>query len=612
MEHIRFDPRDSRCKQPFGALRSDQSARLRVEVDPAIGAAEVLLWLREDSGGPFCVPLQLLEEPCDDGWKTFAGTVFPLPAGLYWYWFEACGGPRPFSLGGDAPYQLTVYDRAYDTPDWFDGGVVYHIFVDRFFRVGPAPVAREKRPFKLHRDWYEVPDLYPRTLKEQNYDFFGGNLRGITARLDYLESLGVTTLYLSPFFESFSNHRYDTGDYLKVDPTAGTNQDFADLCAAAAQRGMAVVLDGVFNHTGSDSLYFNDAGRYDSAGAAQSPDSPYANWYTFRHWPDDYECWWGVPSLPQVREGDLGYRAFMLGEEGVLRHWLRLGAAGYRLDVADELPGDFLQALRAAVRAQKPDALLVGEVWEDASSKVSYGNRRRYLLGAELDGVTNYPAKDAILGFVLGQCSAQDFAARLMTLHENYPSPARRCLMNILGTHDTARVRTVLGSDAADFALPKEEKACHTLTREQRHRADERLRIASALQYALPGAPCVYYGDEAGLEGFEDPLNRRGFPWGREDEELLAWYRALGALRKEYRDIFSQGEMAIAPYGGAAVLTRRLGRCMLWFAANPSEQPVDIPASPGRVLLGGMAQHNGVGTLPPCSITICYKEDSHG
>ncbi len=607
---VRFDPRDGRHKQPFGALSSEQSARFCLDVARNQRAVQALLWLREDGGAPFCVPMEA-QEPSGE-WDCFACTVFALPAGLYWYWFEI-QGLRPFLFGSDCPYQLTVYDRGYTTPDWFDGGVVYHIFVDRFHRPATAGrVSREGRPFKFHEDWHESPDLYPTTLKEQNFDFFGGTLEGIAEKLDYLQGLGVTTLYLSPFFESFSNHRYDTGDYMAVDPIAGSNQDFADLCAQARERGMAVVLDGVFNHTGSDSRYFNDAGRYADVGAAQSPDSPYYDWYTFRHWPDDYESWWGVPSLPQVREDNPGYRAFMLGQDGVLRHWLRLGAAGYRLDVADELPGDFLQALRAAVRAEKPDAVLVGEVWEDASNKVSYGCRRRYLLGEELDGVTNYPAKDAILGLALGAVSAADFACRLMALHENYPPPARRCLMNILGTHDTARVRTVLGCGSEAFALPREDKARYAMTDEQRALADRRLRLASALQYALPGAPCVYYGDEAGLEGFEDPLNRRGYPWGREDAALLEWYRALGALRREHRALFAHGGMDVQPFGAAAVLTRRHGGQALAVAANPSEGEVALPAPPGALMLGEGAVSEGTLRLPPRSVAIFYQEESHG
>ena len=315
-------------------------------------------------------------------------------------------------------------------------------------------------PRVLHENWSDIPEYRPNEQGEiLNNDFFGGTLRGIASKLDYLESLHVRTIYLNPIFQAYSNHRYDTGDYKRIDPMLGTEEDFRALCAQAAARGMRVILDGVFNHTGYDSRYFNGSGRYNSLGAHQSKDSPYYGWFDFKRWPDEYGSWWGIYTLPQVNEMNEDYLRYIIeDEDSVIRRWLRLGASGWRLDVADELPDAFIRHLTAAAKREKPDALVLGEVWEDASNKISYSERRAYFHGGELDSVMNYPLSDAILAF-LGGGTAEHFAETMECIRENYPHDVFYSLMNVVGTHDTARTLTLLGVADEEWRMDRDARA---------------------------------------------------------------------------------------------------------------------------------------------------------
>ena len=293
----------------------------------------------------------------------------------------------------------------------------------------------------------------------------------------------------------------------------------------------------MLNHTGSDSRYFNKYGTYDSLGAYQSQDSPYADWYRFSHFPDQYDSWWGIDTLPAVNENSSSYQEFVFGENGVLHHWLRRGIGGYRLDVADELPDFFLEKLRCVVKEASADAVIIGEVWEDASNKIAYSERRKYLQGGELDSVMNYPLKDAIIGFVKSGKTSQ-LRETLFMLMDNYPKETLDCLMNILGTHDTARILTVFGGKECS---DKDEMATTFLSESEKAAAKRKVMMAAVLQFTLPGVPCIYYGDENAMEGHRDPFCRRCFDWLYTDEELLAFYRKLGALRRKF-GVFSEGE----------------------------------------------------------------------
>ena len=390
----------------------------------------------------------------------------------------------------------------------------------------------------MHEKWDDEPAYRPNEHGEiRNRDFFGGNFAGIIEKLDYLQKLGVETIYFNPIFEAAENHRYGTADYSRVDPMLGTNKDFTRLCDEAHKRGMRVMLDGVFNHTGFVSRYFNGDGFYPDKGASQSEDSPYRPWFNFRKWPDDYESWWGIYSLPAVNEHNPDYRNFIFGDkDSVVRRWLRAGADGWRLDVADELPDDFVAGVHAAAREEKPDAVVIGEVWEDGSTKIAYGVRRKHIWGRHCDGLMNYPFRNAAIAFFRGGSSA-DFIREMETIRENYPPFAFYSAMNSLGTHDTPRILTLLGAEENDQNQSKDWKASFRMDADRLEYAKERLSAAAALLFTFPGSPTVYYGDEAGLEGFEDPFNRRTYPWGKEDAQLIAWYTQLGALRKEYQSL---------------------------------------------------------------------------
>ena len=551
-----FDPRDTRCKTPFGAAPCSTEVRFTLFDDTFCGCE--LLVYREFAGAEDVCPLP----PAEGG---FAGAyTAPGEGELCWYVFRLTrwdgtlsylgkNGLRPDRDGAER-WQLTVYEDT-GTPDWFGRGVTYQIFPDRFRRTGTPDVSGMVGRRWLHESWDDQPVFRPDEDGQiTNRDFFGGSLAGITEKLDYLQSLSVTTLYLNPIFEAASNHRYDTADYRAIDPLLGDEETFRTLCREAHKRGMRVMLDGVFNHTGSRSRYFNADGFYPELGAAQSQDSPYYDWYSFHPWPTDYDAWWGVKTLPAVNEQRPAYRQFIFkGEDSVVRHWLRCGADGWRLDVADELPGDFIAGIRRAIEDEKPDGYLLGEVWEDGSNKVAYSQRRRYLLGQETHGLMNYPLRTALLRW-LGGGDAAEFRESMETLRANYPPAAFYGAMNFLGTHDTPRILTLLGAEHIPAA--KEERAAFALSPAQLARGRAKLRLAGMLLYAFPGSPTLFYGDEAGMQGFEDPLNRGTYPWGREDAGLLDFFRTLGRLRRERQSLQTGGLTYIYAQGGGLVIAR--------------------------------------------------------
>ena len=575
---MRFDSRNPQCKSPFGAAVCGAEVSFRLLGREDYAAAQLVARF-EFAGQDHTVPLS------PDG-DDFAGTLrAPDAPELIWYCFrlERADG-RVLWLGKDGlagredglpRWQLTVYDAARPTPDWFGRGVSYQIFPDRFCRLA-VPDARGMVGDRLvHADWDELPAFGPdETGEVRCRDFFGGSLAGICSKLDYIASLSVTTLYLCPIFESASNHRYNTADYRAIDPMLGTEEDFRTLCREAEKRGIRVLLDGVFNHNGSTSRYFNADGFYPELGAAQSKDSPYYPWYRFTHWPDGYDAWWGVHTLPAVNEECPSYREFIVdGEDSVVRHWLRLGASGWRLDVADELPDDFIADIRAAMEQEKPDSILLGEVWEDGSNKIAYSRRRRYLLGSETHGLMNYPFRTAALGWLTGS-DAADFRETMETIRENYPPAAFYGAMNFLGTHDTPRILTLLG--ARETPPTQAERAAYRLSPEELAMGLARLRLGAMLLFTFPGSPTVYYGDEAGMQGFEDPLNRATYPWGCEDAALLALYRRLGQLRRGRTSLQSGSIAYLAAEGGVLAILRQSGAERTLTALNAGDTPAEL------------------------------------
>lgn len=611
-----FNSRDLQYRAPFGAVAERTAVTLRVCMPRDWGCSAVCLSVMRDD-----LPAEEIscrwEGMCGDSHEWWTVTYTPTEAGLYWYAFHlevAMGsgwlirqadGTAAYSPNVDGPrWQLTCYEAGFATPDWLAGGVLYQIFPDRFAKSGEAKVGVPTDRV-MHGGWDEAPEWHPDAQgRVRNNDFFGGDLKGIEGKLDYLKSLGVTCIYLNPVFESHSNHRYDTADYSRIDPLLGNEEDLRSLTAAAKERGIRILLDGVFSHTGADSIYFNRERRYAGDGAYNSMHSPYAGWYHFTRWPNEYGSWWGFDTLPEVDELSPDFMQYINGDGGIVARWLEAGVSGWRLDVADELPDGFLDALRARVKATDPDAIVLGEVWEDASNKESYGHRRRYLLGKQLDSVMNYPFRDAILGFLLGG-RAEEFTRIVWDVVENYPPQTLRLLMNHIGTHDTERAVTVLGGEPS-YGRGRSWQAAQRMNDKQRAVGLRRLQLAGLLQFALPGVPCIYYGDEAGLDGYRDPFNRGTYPWGREDVALVEWYRTLGAARAAATEL-AEGAFVPVDTGWDEVVCflRRQGDRALLCAVNRGTEERQMFLPPdfggGRVCVGDGKIVGHTLVLPPLS-----------
>ena len=571
-----FDENDFYFRNPCTAIEIPGTLTLQIKLKRG-EASNPRVFLYPDGGEAVEFPM-LYNNAVGDYDVYKIELDFP-EAGLFWYYFVAdssISGGRSFwvpEFAGGA-YQITAYNPDKKWPDWILGGVIYHIFVDRFSSDGQIRLA----PGSVHRaDWGGCPYFLPDEKGiVKNNDFFGGNLYGIIEKLPYLIELGVTCIYLSPIFEADSNHKYDTGDYMKVDMSFGGDEALLALIKEAKKHNIRVILDGVFNHVGSDSRYFNRYGHYDSVGAYQDrKNSPYRDWFSFR---DDgkYDAWWGIELLPAVRKDNPSYRNFLCGKDGVIAHWTSQGVAGWRLDVVDEIGDVLLDPLCEAMRRENADVFITGEVWEDASHKIAYSKRRRYFQGGQLHSVTNYPLRDAIIHYVKDK-NADKIASVMTQLCRNYPKNVLDSLMNLVGTHDTARILTAL----SDASFPEDKLAMShfKLSNVERALALTRLRLAVALQFTLPGVPYVYYGDEAGMEGCIDPFNRRCYPWGNEDKDLISWYKCLSALRKEH-SCFKDGLYTlIEAREGLFAFTRGEGNERVLIAVNvsPSERIVNLP-----------------------------------
>lgn len=535
-----FCSRDEKYRNPTGAVKAGENIHFRISLPRDLSCSAISL-IMEHEGHETRVHNMFwcgMNGEYEEWWECdFA----PQSTGLHFYYFElrTNHGTRKLTKGegghavanGMEKWQLTVYSPKYQRPDWLDGGIIYQIFPDRF-HSSCSPKTEQPAYRIMHDSWNE--EIVWQANENgviDNKDFFGGDLAGISEKLSYLHDLGVTCIYLNPIFMAYSNHRYDTADYSVIDPTLGNEADFRTLCEKAEGFGIRVIIDGVFSHTGSYSIYFNKDGHFNSVGAYNSKESEFYPWYSFKNWPNEYDSWWGFDTLPNVNELNPAFNDYINGEAGIVKKWMKAGAAGWRLDVADELPDEFIDNITAAVKSEKPDGLVLGEVWEDASTKTAYGMRRRYLLGNQLDSVMNYPFSQAITDFLLGG-AAESFFECIETIQENYPPETVRLLMNHIGTHDTQRALTLLAGEPLNNH-GREWQSSHFLSPIQREIGIHKLKLASLIQYTLPGVPSVYYGDEAGMEGYKDPFNRRTFPWDSINEDLLSWYKALGKFRTE-------------------------------------------------------------------------------
>ena len=574
-----FNSRQIEYKKPFGAVRAGEPLFLRMRLKDEAPCKSIRVVFRYEDGGEARGVLQ------PEGEGAFSGEIVLERVGLCYYRFEAVkeddtllfiGTPDGVcaKIGDWLPeWRLTVYEREFETPSALAGGVWYQIFPDRFFKAKEYAPRPHRGPRIDHTVWNERPLFTQDRPDFAGNDYFGGNLEGIRQKLPYIKSLGVDLIYLNPIFESAENHRYSTGDYEQIDPYLGTNEDFKRRCAEAKEMGIRIVLDGVFSHTGANSRYFNKNGLYSDLGAYQSKESPYYHWYQFTDYPRKYESWWGFDTLPCVDEKSPHFMEYINGERGIARLWMERGAYGWRLDVADELPDEFLEAFRKRVKKTEPDSVIIGEVWENAVEKVSYGARRKFLLGNQCDTVMNYPWLEAIVA-LLKSGDTLAFYESVMELMESYPQPVLQCLMNILSTHDSARILNRLG---ADFIPPRAFQADNYLSPERRLRATTLLKRAAMLQFTLPGIPCIFYGDEVAMEGYGDPYCRGTYPWDGGDQSLLTFYRRLGALRNQYREAFA---------GKCEFILYRKGRLMIdrgeriRFAMNLGELPIEVAGTP--------------------------------
>lgn len=608
-----YSSRDKNCKSVFGALKTEEKCKFTVY---AAEFDECFLIMHADGGE------RIYSRMPKTDWERFQIELTFDKVGLYFYSFLLKKGSyeqyfwrQPDQSAGSLykrEWQITVYDKSFTAPKGYGSGVMYQIFPDRFYMGGEFKQGFEER---FHANWGDTPSFAmtdnPRAGgKVINNDYFGGDLIGIEKKLPYLNELGVSEIYLNPIFEAHSNHRYNTANYLKIDPTLGTEKDFISLCKSAHKLGMKIILDGVFSHTGSDSIYFNKEKRYEG-GAYNDKNSPYYSWFNFNKWPGDYQSWWGFDTLPETIETDESFAEFITGEDGVINYWMNLGADGFRLDVADELPDSFIEKIRTAVKRANKNGILYGEVWEDASNKEAYFVRRKYLLGSELDSVMNYPFKEAILGFVKGYMGGTDFINAVMTILENYPKPSVDVLMNLLGTHDTPRILTELvGEDAGNRG--REWQAAQHLRDWQYDKGFKMLKLATVLQYTLPGIPCVYYGDELLTEGYRDPFNRTCFDWDKLTDgcSSVDWYARLGEIRKSCPALDGGTFLPVQSEKDFMTFLRIKDGHELFVAVNPSDRDKQVWLLPGwqndEVLIG-IPPERGVLQLPAKTAAILKR-----
>ncbi len=560
----------------LGAFRCGEHIEFRVTLSRRLGAMGIVMRISPDGGKDLDIPFERIGgDGISEVYSLFIDTEELCGisgCGLFYYellflrgfetLFTSTRNNKDFVLeesAGDR-FSLLIHKKEYTTPEKFGKGVIYHVFVDRFFRgEGNVPLRADAT---LCDDWdHGIPD-YPEISGQpiKNNNFFGGNLWGVAEKLDYLISLGVTTIYLSPIFEAYSNHKYDTGDYTRIDEMFGGEAAFDNLIERAREKGIGIILDGVFNHTGDDSVYFNRYKRYGKGGAYNDPLSEYAEWYKFRSYPDDYESWWGIEILPKLNHENKACRDFFTGDGGIIERYTRKGISGWRLDVADELSNDFLRELREKAKSfSGGDAVIIGEVWENAATKIAYGERRRYFLGEQLDSVMNYPLKNAIVAFCQWG-DAQMLYDTMTEIYSSYPKCVSDNLMNLLGTHDTERILTVLGREDDRVGEPNSVLATATLSESELKGGIRLLKIAAAIQFTAYGIPSVYYGDEVGLEGYGDPFCRMPFPWngisGTYRAEILEYYRMLGKMRS-CEEALDSGSFEILSYTESAIAYAR-------------------------------------------------------
>lgn len=625
---LRFDSRALAHKQPFGAVTAGSTISFAVGALPGVGKLTLVVEKRRLEGNQEILEYGAVARVAMvNAGNTWTASHRFDDVAVYGYWFEAQIGERLFVLqnnldsvfwtrekgsGGQASvaelyadqrqirrFRQTVYAPDFKVPDWAADAVYYYVFPERF-RNGdrrndpqPGKARYHQHTVELHQRWTERP-FRPGSGDGSdgifNNDFFGGDLQGLIDKLDYIRELGANTIYMTPVFKAASNHKYDTADYRQIDPAFGSNALFTKLCQEAARRGIRVILDTSLNHTGSDSLYFNRYGNHGTRGAFNkgrvNAKSPYADWYSFDTTQSDpdkqYKGWVGVVDLPELNKASPALRNFAYrDQDSVMKLWLDRGAAGWRMDVAPWVPDDFWREWRSEIKAHRPDALTIAETWFDAS---------KYFLGDMFDSTMNYIFRNTVLDYAAGGNAAALYRNIELT-REAYPPQAFFALMNLLSTHDQARALHHFGW--SDEHGNRNDSRAAAL-------AKQRLKLALLFQMSFPGAPSVYYGDEVGVTGGDDPYNRATYPWadagGEPDLVLLADFKRLIKLRHEHA-VLRRGSLS-APLladDHVIVLARRLGDQWAITATNNAAAPRRVTLSlpeglaPGVLLdaLGG-------------------------
>ncbi len=602
-----------------GAFELKENSELRILLPRFAGAVSTFLKIYDESFG------LLGEFECeyidsDFKYDIFSYKIEKLPIGLYFFAF-AIRTPAGllFGMKGKGteliltPYeqgkhfQFSIVDFVYPVAEKYFGGIIYHIFVDRFAKGGNVPLRKDAI---LMEDWENgIPEYpeYPGAHLENN-TFFGGTLFGIIEKLDYIKSLGVNLIYLSPIFEAYSNHKYDTGDYMKVDEMFGGDNALNLLIAEAKKRDIGIILDGVFNHTGADSVYFNKNGRYNDLGAYQSKESRYYNWYDFQTYPDKYTCWWGIEILPRINPEVKECGEFIAGPGGVIDKYAKLGIAGFRLDVADELSDKFIGSIKSRISENSVQNLLYGEVWEDASNKIAYDKRKKYYLGNELDGVMNYPVRTGIISFLKNK-DKTDLEYALVDVMFNAPKRIRDMQMNLLGTHDTERIITILAGDSSKNKTNAELAYLH-LSSEQKKKGEKLLKMAYAILATIPGIPTVFYGDEVGLEGYKDPFNRRPYPWKKGNDRIRSFYKKIGSIRTS-SDVYSNGDFQLILIDNEHLVFSRIKENeALITIVNNSEETINIKFKAHALSLIDVRENTNF-SIPPMSVEIIKADKNN-
>ncbi|MBR5273382.1 MAG: glycoside hydrolase family 13 protein [Clostridia bacterium] len=619
MQKRAFDSRNTAYKSVVSAVCEGEKVKFNIIVPRSLGCCGADFAVRKIDGDRYEKQGMFWAGMNGDDYENWDITFIPHQRGVYVYHFELkcnCGlrfvSKTQLGYGEICEHVCDFQQTVYGETDVFsnlEGGIIYQIFPDRFYFSGEE---KQNVPDDriLRGDWGAVPHYLPdENGKILNNDYFCGDLSGIEQKLPYIKSLGVTHIYLNPIFESHSNHRYNTADFMKIDSLLGTQEDLKSLCQSAKNLGISIILDGVFNHVGSDSVYFNRAKRYGDGGAYNSEKSPYRDWFEF--YPDGtYSSWWGIETLPQIREENMQYISFI---KDVISKWMALGVDGWRIDVADELPDVFLDEIYAHIKSIKADASVICEVWEDASNKISYGARRRYLLGGQTDSVMNYPFSNAIADFIRYH-DGRSFIDRIMTIVENYPRHILNRVMTHLSTHDTARFITAVGGENLDGADRARVAAQPELAGESLDNALFLLKTAAIIQYSLPGVPTVYYGDEAGMQGYRDPFNRGCYPWGAENIDLLEFYRNLGTVRQNL-DMPRRDFMPVC-YGDGVLcflVYNESEAALCCVNLTDEEYKFDIPENIelNKVLIsvGGNVTSGSIVSLSPKTACIISAED---